>query len=713
MSENKQYLKVWLASMKATENRLFKFLQKSAQFIIPIYQRQYSWTEEQCAQLWKDIIRAGTTNLEAHFIGSVVYVERGLYSHSDVPQLLVIDGQQRLTSTTLLISALVNELKTRQASQDEAIIDGTNHRKLQKYYLCNDVEEGDLFYKLLLTKADDPQLRNVVDGEKIEDAESSSRVVKNYLFFTEKLNRCTNEQLGEVYQGLQKLLIVDIALDRERDNPQLIFESLNSTGLDLSQADLIRNYVLMGLDRKQQELLYEKYWYPMEQDFGNGEYSWLFNQFMRDYLTLKTNKPPRLGDVYEAFKKYVGSSDIDIEEVVSDVRKHAKFYISFALEKEKEPTLQEAFQDLNAYKVDVSYPLILELYHDYDSEILSLHEFIECVRLVESYVFRRYVCDIPTNSLNKTFAGFARTLRKERYLESFKAELMKLTSYRRFPSDSEFSRSLQYKDMYNVRSRAYWLRRLENFGKKERISVENYTIEHVLPQNKNLSQKWQEVLGSEWKVIQEEVVHTIGNLTLTGYNSELSDKFYTDKRDMEGGFANSPLTLNQSLRDHATWNKDKILSRSALLANNMQKVWRYPDLDETTFQSYQSIETERTGYTLEDHPYIAIGASKDLYQAFRKEVLALDENVKEEFLKLYVAFKLDTNFVDVVPQASGLRISLNCKFTDIHDPKGLCRDVTNLGRWGNGDVELRVNSITDIPYAIQLIRQVVDMQIEG
>lgn len=698
--------------MKATESKLFKFLQKSAQFIIPIYQRQYSWTQDQCEQLWKDIVRAGTTDLEAHFIGSVVYVERGLYSHSDVPQLLVIDGQQRLTSTTLLISALVLELNDRN-TDNTPVIDGTNAKKLKKYYLCNDAEDGDLYYKLLLTKADDKELRTIIDGETKHDDDATSRVIQNYQFFKNKLTKLSNDQVSEIYLGLQKLLIVDIALDRERDNPQLIFESLNSTGLDLSQADLIRNFVLMGLEPKQQNTLYEKYWFPMESDFGNGEYSWLFNQFMRDYLTLKTNKPPRINDVYEAFKKYVGNSHLDIEDVVADVRKHAQFYIAFSLEKEKEQKLLEAFQDLNAYKVDVSYPLILELYHDYDSTILALDEFIECVRLIESYVFRRYVCDIPTNSLNKTFASFARSIRKSSYLESFKAELIGLTSYRRFPSDLELNRCLQHKDMYNVRSRAYWLRRLENYDKKERISVENYTIEHVLPQNKKLSDKWQQALGDEWKLVQEEYVHTIGNLTLTGYNSELSDRFFTEKRDMEGGFASSPLALNQSLRNHETWNKESIQARSKLIADKMQTVWRYPNLDEDVLKQYQTQSAEKSAYTITDHPYIAVGSSKELFQAFSQKVMLLDDNVRQEFLKLYIAFKLDTNFVDVIPQASGLRLSLNCKFTEIHDPKKLCRDVTNLGRWGNGDVEIKISQLSDIPYTMQLIQQVVDMQVEG
>ena len=699
--------------MKATETRLFKFLQKSAQFIIPIYQRQYSWTHAQCEQLWKDIVHAGSTDLEAHFIGSVVYVERGLYSHSDVPQLLVIDGQQRLTSTTLLISALTREIQKRIDDGNENVVDGTNAKKLKKYYLCNDAEDGDLFYKLILTKADDEALRSLVDGKNIEDTESSLRVIQNFLLFERKLQNASNEQLNQVYFGLQKLIIVDIALDRERDNPQLIFESLNSTGLDLSQADLIRNYVLMGLEPKQQNQLYNEYWFPMESDFGHGEYSGLFDQFMRDFLTVKTGKPPRIGDVYEAFKKHASSLESNIAEIVADVHLHSKFYISFVRELETQPKLLEVFKDINAYKVDVAYPLVLELYHDYHFNILTVDEFEQCCRFIESYVFRRYICDIPTNSLNKTFAGFGKSLKKEKYLESFKAELLKLTSYRRYPSDEEFKRCLTIKDMYNIRSKAYWLRRLENFGRKERVIVEDYTIEHVMPQNKNLSDEWKMELGENWQAIQETYLHTVGNLTLTGYNSELSDKPFKEKRDMEGGFAQSPLKLNQGLAHLDNWNEQQIKTRITDLSNKMSKVWIYPNIDESVLELYRTPDEHKTSYSIEDHPFIGKGATKDLYQKFRTQVLALDENVREEFLKLYVAFKLDTNVVDVVPQASGLRLSLNCKFEEIHDHKGLCRDVTNLGRWGNGDVELKISQVSELPYAVELIQQVIDMQIEG
>ncbi len=399
--------------MKATETLLFKFLQKSVQFIIPIYQRQYSWSHSQCEQLWSDIIRAGSQNDGGHFIGSVVYVESGLYSHSDVPRLLVIDGQQRLTTSTLLIAVLSQEIRSPMAETGEPVVEGTNARKLRNYYLCNDNEEGtDLYYKLVLTKSDNDALRRIIHGKGEVETESSLRVDQNYAFFAKKLKSADSNQLATLYKGLQKLLIVDISLDRERDNPQRIFESLNSTGLALSQADLIRNYVLMGLEPDQQNRLYNEYWFPTEKDFGHGEYGWLFNQFMRDFLTVKTGNPPRIGDVYEAFKAYMVSSGDDIEELVADVRRHASYYVAFVREQEADAKLLDAFKDLNSYKVDVAYPLVLELYHDYAHNILERDEFVKCVRIIESYAFRRFVCSIPTNSMNKTFARFSKAVTK-------------------------------------------------------------------------------------------------------------------------------------------------------------------------------------------------------------------------------------------------------------------------------------------------------------
>jgi len=333
-------------------------------------------------------------------------------------------------------------------------------------------------------------------------------------------------------------VVVDISLNRDQDNPQLIFESLNSTGRELGQADLIRNFILMGLEPQLQANLYEHSWHPMELDFGQEAYTKHFDSFMRHYLTVKTGTIPKLREVYEAFKQYTRTSKAgDVGELVKGIHTFAAYYCAMALGKEQDPDLKLAFHDILELKVDVAFPLLLELYHDYTTDVMSKEEFLKAVRLVEAYVFRRTVCGIPTNSMNKTFATFRRALKKDRYLESIQAHFLLLPSYRRFPKEEEFKREFKRRDLYNFRSRSYWLRRLENHGRKERVPVDLYTIEHILPQNLNLSDKWKKALGPEWQQIQETWLHTLGNLTLTGYNVEYSDKAFVDKRDMEGGFA--------------------------------------------------------------------------------------------------------------------------------------------------------------------------------
>lgn len=384
------------------------------------------------------------------------------------------------------------------------------------------------------------------------------------------------------------------------------------------------------------------------------------------------------------------------------------------LSTEEDSELNRAFHDLRELKVDVAYPLLLELYHDYQSQILSREELLKAVRTIESYVFRRAVCAIPTNSMNKTFANMGKTLKKDRYLESLEAAFLLLPSYRRFPKDDEFKRQFKIKDLYNFRSRSYWLRRLENHGCKERVHVDEYTIEHILPQCDNDPEKvpteWREELGDEWENVWDTYRHTLGNLTLTGYNSEYSNHSFTQKCNMEGGFAQSPLRLNKNLGAVGTWNKDAIEGRAAHLAAQAVSVWQAPALDTELLAAYKPSSAITSSYTIEDHPQLASGSIRDLFDAFRKQVMALDPAVSEEILKLYVAYKAETNFVDVVPQAKRLRLSLNMPFPDIDDPKGLCRDVTGLGRWGNGDVKVSLSSFDELPYVLGLVRQSFEKQ---
>lgn len=692
--------------MKATEARLLDLLKKSPQFVIPIYQRTYSWTEKECRQLWDDIVRTGgNDNISVHFIGSIVYIETGLSQVTHQSPLLVIDGQQRLTTVTLLIAALANALGETEP------VDGFSPRKLRNYYLLNPEETGERHYKLLLSQTDKTSLMAIVAGTE-EPKEKSLKVTQNFQLFNELVATRKGDFVA-VCKGLAKLIVVDVALKRDQDNPQLIFESMNSTGRELSQADLIRNFILMGLEPEIQTHLYEQFWRPMEVDFGQEAYSTHFDGFMRHYLTVKTGEIPNVGAVYEAFKAYARSPKVaqaGVAALVKDIRDFAQYFCAMALGAEMDADLKLAFHDLRELKVDVAYPFLLELYDDYVAGMLSGSDFVAAVRLVEAYVFRRAICAIPTNSMNKTFATFTKSLDKARYLESIRAHLLLLPSYRRFPSDDEFRRDLHTRDMYNFRSRSYWLRRLENQGRKERVPVDEYTIEHIMPQNKNLSSAWKSALGPEWERVHQTWLHTLGNLTLTGYNSEYSDRPFIEKRDMTGGFRESPLKLNVGLGQLDEWDEETIKSRAGRLADMALEVWSAPKLAEEVLASYRPTVTQGGYYSIENHPHLLAGPMRVVFEAFRKEVLALDPCVSEEFWKYYVAFKAETNFVDVIPQAKRLRLSLNMPFPEINDPKGLCRDITKIGRWGNGDVEASLSSLDELPYVMGLVRQSFERQ---
>jgi len=686
--------------VKAVETNLLKFMQGTKQFIIPIYQRKYSWTMKQCRQLWNDIVRAAEDEkIKGHFVGSIVYIEQGLYQVSSVPQLLVIDGQQRLTTLTLLLLALGKAIEESGQTLD------MTKKKIMNYYLVNSEEEGELYHKLILTESDKDTLINLILDKTLPE-EYSPRVYENYNFFAESIKN-SGIDLNKLYKGISKLIIVDISLDRDHDNPQLIFESLNSTGLDLSQADLIRNFVLMKLEPKEQAELYREYWYPMEKSFGNLTNSALFDRFMRDYLTVKTGRIPNIQEVYSSFKAYVFEhSELSVQQIVEDIYRYSQYFVKLAFQTEKDKEINEVLTDINTLKVDVSYPFLLEIYDDYERKILSKTEFIEILKLVEAYVFRRAVCGIPTNSLNKTFATLSKEIDKTNYVESVRAAFILKDSYKRFPTDEEFRRELMIKDVYNFRNRNYLLRKLENYNRKEIIDIEAYTIEHIMPQNPNLSPEWRRELGPNWEEVHKTYLHTLGNLTLTRYNSELSDRPFKEKRDMEGGFADSPLRLNRELAKLETWNEEAILKRAELLANLALNVWEYPQLSEDILAKYRkkSSEHESVTYTIADHPELQ-GDMLVLFEELSKRICNLDSSVRMEFKKLYIAFKTSTNFVDIVPQKSRLRLSLNMPFDEIQDPKGICKDVSNVGRWGNGDVEFGISSLDEIDYAMFLIRQ--------
>lgn len=700
--------------MKANAIDLLTLIRNAPQFEIPIYQRNYSWTAAQCAQLWQDLLRAGRADsLPAHFLGSVVYVQ-GSSTVGQKEPLQVIDGQQRLTTVTLLILALAQHFE--KHGLDE-LLDAFSAIKLREFYLINRLEKADRYYKLCLSESDNPTLRALLAGTPLPQY-PAERLQANHALFVQWLDQPAHE-LQAVCKGLGKLMVVEVALDRHHDNPQLIFESMNSTGLDLTQADLIRNYVLMGLPGLEQTQLYQDHWRPMEQAFGSQGYAEHFDSFMRHYLTLKTGEIPNIRQVYSAFKAFAPQWQGGIGALVADIHVHAKHYAAMVLDQEPQSELRQVFADLRELRVDVAYPLLLKVYADYQGGVIGHAEVLQMARCVESYVFRRAVCNLPTNSLGKTFVRLARQIEPAHYVPSVQAALLREQSYRAFPPDDEFQAKLKTKDLYRFPRRNYWLRRLENHGKKERVAVENYTIEHILPQNPILSADWQRELGADWARIQTQWLHTIGNLTLTAYNSQYSDRPYASKRDLvdeEGhliGLGASPLKLNRGLGKVHQWTEKAIRKRADRLCKEAARVWARPDLPPEVLARFdKKLKAATAGYAREHFPALAAEPTASLFEALRREVLALDGCVSEEYLKLYIAYKAEYNFVDVVPQAAQLKLHLNMKWHQLDDPRGMAKDVSEVGHWGNGDVQVILKNLADLPYVLGLIRQALERQLE-
>ena len=398
--------------------------------------------------------------------------------------------------------------------------------------------------------------------------------------------------LDQLYDGICKILIVDISLDGTNDNPQLIFESLNSTGLSLSQADLIRNFVLMGLDIQFQEKIYNTFWYPMESSFGHAEGSDLFDKFMRDYLTIKFIEIPKEREVYSKFKEFFSqheSGEDVVENIVGDIHYYSKLFVMLNSSKTDDKDINQRITDINSLRVEVAYPFLLQVLADWQKNIISREELINILDMVESYVFRRQICEIPTNALNKIFAILYTMIDKQDYLISLKAAFNRMDKYKRFPNNSEFYNKFIIKDVYNLRTKNFLFGKLENHDSREITDVEKCTFEHIMPQNEKLRQEWIKELGDDWKNIHETYLHTIGNITLTGYNTPMGDRPFTEKLEF---FKESPIRLNKYLAELENWNKAEIIKRSNILAEKAVKIWTYPELADEILARYKGIEDE-------------------------------------------------------------------------------------------------------------------------
>ncbi len=565
--------------MKADAMKLLDFIGKSQekQFVIPIYQRVYSWEKEQCKQLWDDIIKTGGNDqIEGHFIGSIVFLHDGIYT-TNYNELLIIDGQQRLTTITLLFIALRNYL-----NDEDEFLEKFSHQKIQNRYLINSDEKGDKKFKLILSEPDRDTLLSLIDKNRRKPSELSLKIMENFKLFEEWISKNTDE-LETIFKGLEKLMIVKIALEKGKDDPQLIFESMNSKGIELAQTDLIRNYIVMETEIEKQEGFYNKYWRAMEEDFKQNKK--LFDRFVRHYVTIKTREIPNINKVYVAFKRYQQERGIETEVLLQDLQRYCGYFCQIVFKKEADKDLNKALGFLVDLEMDVIYPLLLELYSDYSDGVLSKDDFRRSIALIESYICRRAVCGLGTNSLNKVFPSFTKKINKDQYLESIKVHFRYLTEKQRFPNNDEFKDCFITINFYKFQKEEYFFERLENFDTKEPVNTKGLTVEHIMPQI--LTEEWERDLGENFQEIHDKYLHTIGNLTLTGYNETYSNKSFQEKRDMEKGFKDSPLRLNQGLRDLKSFGEEEIKKRANDLADLALKIWTYPDLDAETLEKYK------------------------------------------------------------------------------------------------------------------------------
>ncbi|PKO18005.1 hypothetical protein CVU37_06660 [candidate division BRC1 bacterium HGW-BRC1-1] len=693
--------------MKAEDTRFTRLFEGPKQFIVPVFQRDYSWGTKHCLQLWKDIIRAGSDErVKAHFIGSIVYIAAEETS-ATITRWMVIDGQQRLTTVALLLAALRDCLPDGHPAEDIGDGDDLPSRaELDDYYLRNPHGKGDRRYKLDLRRADQDTLMAVLDGHAMPKV-ASERITENLAFFKEQL---ADADLDVIYCGIKKLVAVDVCLTRGQDDPQMIFESLNSTGLDLTQADLIRNFVLMRQDEERQTQLYHDYWQPIESAFGS-RYRTDFDKFVRDHLTLqlKPSKQLRSDEIYQRFRGYFIDTvkDDQVEELLSALRRSGSFYIAYSLGQERDAKLAESFRRLRAL-VEVAAPVVLRLYDCYSrAKTLTRTEFIEAVELLESYVFRRSVCGMQTRSLGQIFATLAYRIMEDAPLLSLKVALHRQGKKRRFPTDAEFREALETRDLYDMRHCHYLLDRLENHS-KEMIDTSKFTIEHVMPQNDELRPDWKGMLGPEWESMRETWLHRLGNLTLTGYNTEYGDRPFAEKKTIKGGFNDSPLRLNKFIREQACWTAAEMEVRGKALAAEAMKIWRplVVDAEAVKTAELEDRKAQAARYSLDklDFEY-----SRPLFDEIRERVLALGDDVIELCGSKSVTYRVFDFFLEVVPRKRRLSLLVNLDFEECDDPTQRAKDTSEYAFIANasesGGVLFNLDNRTQLDAAMHVIRQ--------
>ncbi len=641
--------------MVGQAKKLVKFLDGAdKRFIIPVYQRNYDWKIENCKRLYDDLKKVKKEERESHFFGSIVSV---VNTRGASEEKLIIDGQQRITTVSLLLLALVNLLK------NEVLVDeyGNLSRKIENNYLVDEYQPVEKKVKLKPIKDDQEAFLKLF--EDVDDYDKTSNVTQNYFYFYNRIQMELEKGIGltadDLYNAICTLEIIDISLDPQKDDAQLIFESLNSTGLGLGDGDKIRNFILMGLDSRCQEDYYYRYWNVIEKstDYAVDDFIW-------NYLTVKNGKAPIKKTVYSVFREYAEKYRNNALDLLKDLTRYAKYYRAIKHADTGFIDINLVLSRINVLDMSVLIPYFLALFDYKDSVEMSTKEICEVLQTIEIYIFRRLMCSVPTNSLNKIFVQLHREclrLKNEEinYAEVLKYVLISKGTSARLPRDNEFLKSVEEKDVYSMQSKnkIYLFDRLENEDTVERNSViENmkmgiYTVEHIMPQK--LSNIWKQELGNDYQRVYDTWLNRLANLTLTGYNSQYQNRPFLDKRDTKDGFKESHLHLNVFVANCNKWTEEELLRRNEELKNLCIKLWPYP---ETHFKPEEAINETHSldedydfkgkylnSFIFMDTPYVA-ESWVDMYKQVVKLLLEIDGTIIYRLAKSENRTGLDYHF---------------------------------------------------------------------
>lgn len=676
--------------MKGTESKLVEYMEGSKKrFVIPVYQRNYDWKTENCKQLYDDLIKVVKNNRKNHFFGSVVSVYNPDGRNTE---FLVIDGQQRLTTVSLLFLAMYNLLERKVITPDIP----TLNQQIYEEYLVDKWQPKETRIKLKPVKNDQRAFGKLFDEES--EHVNQSNLTINYNYFFDRIQKA-EITVDELYDAICKLEIINITLNQD-DNPQLIFESLNSTGLALSEGDKIRNFILMGLPTKQQDSFYEKYWNKIE---VNTNYD--VSLFIRDYLSVKQQAIPSLDKVYYTFKNYVEDNNIGVEDLLIDVLEYAKLYHILTVGKTADRALNGCIYRLKRLETTVTRPFFLEVLKLQSIGELLLDNVVKAFLVTEDFLFRRTICDLPTNSLNKIFLLLHREIMRfdgtsQDYIEKMKYALLSKKEKARFPDDSEFAEGIMNKQIYlmNSKNKMYLLERFENYGTAEDKDVwkhfdcGDYSIEHIMPQH--LTPSWVKSLGEDYETIHENWLHRLANLTITAYNSKYSNNTFLEKRDMEHGFKDSGIRMNQRITGKDKWGLAELEERNEYMKNRALEIWTMP------VTAFKPSEKQMDAYSLDDDINLSgrtitrftyknmeqpVTSWVDMYQKMLKilhsedksillnlaytndEDVDLSQHVSNDEKALVKSAEIDTNIYVLTNTSTQYKISLLRKFFAIYN----------------------------------------------